>query len=116
MTRFDLDLESKNNNNVTGACRVISDKYTSAAFLKYPVCSPIVLFQILHLVNFKVCGNREIKYCRQFIDFTAIFLSMSIVSNARKGEGRSNNTRKQWKKCANIGIFAIFKLVYNANQ
>ena len=77
---------------------------------------PRVLFQILYLVNFKVCGNREIKYFRQFIDFSAIFLSVSIVSNARKGEGRSNNTRKQCKKCANIGIFAIFKLVYNANQ
>ena len=99
-----------------GACRVISDKYASAAFLKYPVCSPIVLFQILYLINFKVCGNREIKYCGQFIDFSAIFLSVSIVSNARKGEGHSINTRKQWKKCANIGIFAIFKLVYNTNQ
>ena len=40
MPRFDLDLESKNNNNVTGACRVISDKYTSAAFLKYPRLQP----------------------------------------------------------------------------
>ena len=92
--RFDLDLESKNNNNVTGARRVISDKYTSAAFLKYPVCSPIGLFKILYLDNFKVCGNREIKNTRQFIDFSAIFLSVTIVSNARKGEVRSNNTRK----------------------
>ena len=116
MPRFDLDLESKNNNNVTGARRVISDKFTSAAFLKYPVCSPIVLFKILYLDKFKVCGNREIKNSRQFIDFSAIFLSVTIVSNARKGEGRSNNTRKQWKKCANIGIFAIFKLVCNTNQ
>ena len=30
-------------------------------FWKYPVCSPIVLFKILYLDNFKVCGNREIK-------------------------------------------------------